>query len=146
MPGPWLPYLPPHPAKGRPQALAVGLQRGLLIGVLLGPLPLAVAWARPPGGPGAGGGAGLQRAFMELRQLEREKLAEELLLIEAARRCVEAARNLRNLHDCHRREREAEWAHRERFHRRIEAVLARYGIGPPRRGDGPPMRDGPPPF
>ena len=115
------------------------LQRSLIVAVLLA-MPLARAQARPPGG-----GPGLQRAFVELKQLEREKLAEELMLIEASRRCVEAAQNLRSLHDCHRREREAEWEHRERFHRRIEAVRARYGLGPPRRRDGPPQRDGPPP-
>jgi uncharacterized protein HemX len=91
------------------------------------------------------GGGDQQRAFQELKQLEREKLEEELQLIQASRRCVESANNLRNLHDCHRREREAEWVQRERFQRRIEAVRARYGIGPPRRGDGPPRRDGPPP-
>lgn len=143
-----LPLLPRPPARLRPRAhgLRRRLRRGLLISLLLAPLPQAGVWARPPGGPGGGGGAGLQRAFLELRQLEREKLAEELQLIEAARRCVEAAQNLRSLHDCHRREREAEWDQRERFHRRIEAVRARYGIGPPRRGDGPPPRDGPPPF
>lgn len=115
------------------------LRRSLIIGLLL-VAPLTPAWARPPGG-----GPGLQRAFVELKQLEREKLAEELMLIEASRRCVEAAQTLRSLHDCHRREREAEWEQRERFHRRIEAVRNRYGLGPPRRGDGPPQRDGPPP-
>ncbi len=138
---------PTFPCQAWPRGLTQVLQRALLIGLLLGPLPLTGARARPPGGPGGGGGGpGVQRAFLELRQLEREKLAEELVLIEAARRCVEAAQSLRSLHDCHRREREAEWDHRERFHRRIEAVRARYGIGPPRRGDGPPQRDGPPPF
>ena len=111
----------------------------LLLSLLLTPLMQAGVWARPPGGPAGGGGAGLQRAFLELRQLEREKLAEELQLIEAARRCVEAAQNLRSLHDCHRREREAEWDQRERFHRRIEAVRARYGIGPPSPRRGGPM-------
>lgn len=119
------------------------LLHGLLLNglLLLGPGPGALA--RPPGGGGEGGG--LQRAFQELKQLEREKLAEEQQLIEASRRCVEAAQNLRSLHDCHRREREAEWEQRERFHRRIETVRARYGIGPPRRDGGPPQRDGPPP-
>lgn len=116
------------------------LLHGLLLhGLLLGPGPWALA--RPPGGEGGS----LQRAFQELKQLEREKLAEEQQLIEASRRCVEAAQNLRSLHDCHRREREAEWEQRERFHRRIETVRARYGIGPPRRDGGPPQRDGPPP-
>ena len=113
---------------------------GLLL-ALLGMSPASLA--RP--GAGGGGGPQMLRAFQELRQLEREKLGEELQLIEAARRCVDAAQNLRSLHDCHRREREAEWEQRERFHRRIEAVRARYGLGPPRRGDGPPPRDGPPP-
>lgn len=109
---------------------------GMLILLVWGPAATAVP----------GSGRDLQRAFQELKQLERDKLEEELQLIQASRRCVENAQNLRSLHDCHRREREAEWEQRERFHNRIEAVRARYGIGPPRRGDGPPRRNPPPPF
>jgi len=111
----------------------------LLIGCLI---VLAHGQASPAA---PGGGGDLQRAFQELKQLEREKLDEELQLIQLSRRCIESAQNLRSLHDCHRREREAEWEQRERFHRRIDMVRARYGIGPQRRGDGPPRRDGPPP-
>ena len=124
--------------RAQSQVLHRALRLCLLSSLLLG--AYSAALARPPGG-----GGGQQRAFLELKQLERDKLAEELQLIEASRRCVEAAQNLRSLHDCHRREREAEWEHRERFHRRIESVRARYGIGPPRQGDRPPHRDGPPP-
>ena len=88
-----------------------------------------------------------QRAFPILKSLEQKKLAEALQLVRTSQRCVEAARNLRALHDCHRQERDREWEQRERFRRQIESVRARYGLRrpgeePPGPGFGPPPDGG----
>ena len=97
---------------------------------LLAPL----AWARPPG-PGDGGAV-----LQQFKSLELQKLEEALELLRASQRCVSQARSLQGLHDCHRREREADWQQRERFHARIEALRLQYGLdrhgGPPSPGRG----------
>ena len=97
---------------------------------LLAPL----AWARPPG-PGDGGAV-----LQQFKSLELQKLEEALELLRASQRCVSQARSLQGLHDCHRREREADWQQRERFHARIEALRLQYGLdrhgGPPNPGRG----------
>jgi hypothetical protein len=82
-----------------------------------------------------------QGAFLILKNLEQRKLSESLELVRQAQRCVDAARNLRSLHDCHRQERDREWEQRERFRRQIETVRARYGLRRP--GDRPPPPPGP---
>ena len=115
----------------RPAALLYPLITTLLTAVLAG-WPLQAGWAQE------------QRAFVILKTLEQQKLEESLELVRDAQRCVNAARNLRALHDCHRQERDREWEQRERFHRQIEAVRARYGLRRPgerpreRPGDRPP--------
>jgi hypothetical protein len=80
-----------------------------------------------------------QRAFPILKQLEQQKLDEEFRLLQASRQCVNGAGNLHTLFECHRRERDAKWENREKFHQRIEAVRAEYGLRPP----GPPGRNRP---
>jgi len=77
------------------------------------------------------------RAFAILKRLEQQKLSEALELVRASQRCVEAARNLRALHDFHRQEREREWEQRERFRSQIEAVRSRYGLRRPREEPPP---------
>lgn len=84
-----------------------------------------------------------QRAFPILKALEQQKLSEAIQLVRASQRCVEEATNLYALQDCHRQERQREWEQRERFHRQIELVRARYGLRRPGgerggdRGGGP---------
>ena len=92
---------------------------------LIGPVSLALAGPPP---------ADSQRAFPILKQIEQQKLDEEFKLLQASRQCVNAAGNLHSLFECHRRERDAEWEKREKFHQRIEAVREQYGLRPP----GPP--------
>ena len=105
----------------------------------------SLAMAGPPSADG-------QAAFPLLKQIEQQKLDEELKLLLSSRQCVNSAGNLHALFECHRRERDAQWEKREKFHRRIEAVRAQYGLGPPggpgrQRPDGPFGRPfgGPPP-
>ena len=100
-----------------------------------------------------------QRAFTLLKELEQQKLFEELQLIRLSQRCVDGARNLEALQTCHRQERLREWQQREEFRRRIDAVRARFGLhrpggdrgaspGPPPHGpppSGPPPQGPPPP-
>jgi hypothetical protein len=74
--------------------------------------------------------------LQQFKTLELQKLDEALELIQASQRCVSQARSLQGLHDCHRREREADWQQRERFHARIEALRLQYGLD--RHGGGPP--------
>ena len=111
------------------QALAWGLL-ATASPALLPPL----AWARPPG-PGDGGAV-----LQQFKSLELEKLEEALELVRSSQRCVSQARSLQGLHECHRREREADWQQRERFHARIEALRLQYGLdrhgGPPNPGRG----------
>jgi hypothetical protein len=92
--------------------------------------PVSSVFAAPPDG---------QRAFPILKQIEQQKLDEEFKLLQASRQCVNAADNLHSLFECHRRERDAQWEKREKFHQRIEAVRAEYGLRPP----GPPGRNRP---
>jgi DNA-binding PadR family transcriptional regulator len=91
------------------------------------------AWAQDP------------RAFPILKRLEQQKLSEALEMVRASQRCVEAARNLRALHECHRQEREREWEQRERFRSQIEAVRSRYGLRRPREEPPGPGSFGRPP-
>ena len=111
------------------QALAWGLLATASL-ALLPPL----AWARPPG-PGDGGAV-----LQQFKSLELEKLEEALELVRSSQRCVSQARSLQGLHECHRREREADWQQRERFHVRIESLRLQYGLdrhgGPPFPGRG----------
>ena len=112
----------------------------VLVSVLAGPLPLigsllwiglgSAALVGPPSSES-------QRAFPILKQIEQQKLDEEFKLLQASRQCVNAAGNLHSLFECHRRERDAKWENREKFHQRIEAVRAEYGLRPP----GPPGRN-----
>ena len=116
----------------------------VLVSLLAGPMSLVVglpliglvspALAGPPPPPLEN-----QRAFPILKQIEQQKLDEEFKLLQASRQCVNAAGNLHSLFECHRRERDAEWEKREKFHQRIEAVRAEYGLRPP----GPPGRNRP---
>jgi len=107
-------------------------------------LPIGAAWARPPG-PGDGGAV-----LQQFKRLELQKLDEALELVRSSQRCVSQARSLQGLHECHRREREADWQQRERFHARIEALRLQYGLDrpggpppPPRGGEGrPPVGGG----
>ena len=78
---------------------------------------------------------------MILKNLEQRKLAESLELLRQAQRCVDSARSLHALHECHRQERDREWEQRERFRRQIETVRMRYGLRRP--GDRPPPPHGP---
>jgi len=82
-----------------------------------------------------------QGAFSILKNLEQRKLAESLELLRQAQRCVDSARSLHALHECHRQERDREWEQRERFRRQIETVRMRYGLRRP--GDRPPPPHGP---
>ena len=105
--------------------------------VWLGPgLVMAVVWTQP-------GFAQDQRAFPILKALEQQKLTEALQLIRASQRCVDEARNLHALHECHRQERWREWEQRERFRQQIDAVRARFGLRRPGGDRGAPP--GPPP-
>jgi len=142
-PRPWQQPLSPRGSRRIPglgrlpgQALAWGLL-ATASPALLPPL----AWARPPG-PGDGG-----TVLQQFKSLELEKLDEALELVRSSQRCVRQARSLQGLHECHRREREADWQQRERFHARIEALRLQYGLdrhgGPPspgRGGEGRPPR------
>lgn len=112
----------------------------VLVTLCVGPLPGidSLAWI----GLGSPALAGppppeSRRAFPILKQIELQKLDEEFRLLQASRQCVNAAGNLHSLFECHRRERDAEWEKREKFHQRIEAVRAEYGLRPP----GPPGRN-----
>jgi len=110
---PWLP------------ALTSGLALTASLVVTASVVLAAPAWAQDP------------RAFAILKRLEQQKLSEALELVRASQRCVEAARNLRALHDCHRQEREREWEQRERFRSQIEAVRSRHGLRRPREEPPP---------
>ena len=128
----------------RDPGLARLLGRALAWGLLATASPALVpplAWARPPG-PGDGGAV-----LQQFKSLELDKLDEALELVRASQRCVSQARSLQGLHECHRREREADWQQRERFHARIEALRLQYGLdrhgGPPTPGRG---WEGRPPF
>lgn len=133
-PAPWQQHQLPRGTRRGPgleRVLAQGLAWGIWVAaspVLLAPL----AWARPPG-PGEGGAV-----LQQFKSLELQKLDEALELVRASQRCVSQARSLQGLHDCHRREREADWQQRERFHARIEALRLQYGLdrhgGPPSPG------------
>lgn len=135
-PQPWQQHqtpLGPRRGPGLERLLGQVLAWGLLATAspaLLAPL----AWARPPG-PGDGGAV-----LQQFKSLELQKLEEALELLRASQRCVSQARSLQGLHDCHRREREADWQQRERFHARIEALRLQYGLdrhgGPPSPGRG----------
>jgi hypothetical protein len=85
--------------------------------------------------------------LQQFKSLELQKLEEALELLRSSQRCVSQARSLQGLHECHRREREADWQQRERFHARIEALRLQYGLD---RHGGPPSpwrgREGRPPF
>ena len=139
-PRPWQQQHPPGGTRRGP-----GLQRVLGQGLAWGLLATAqgslAAWARPPG-PGDGGAV-----LQQFKTLELQKLDEALELIQASQRCVSQARSLQGLHECHRREREADWQQRERFHARIEALRLQYGLD---RHGGPPSPwgggEGRPPF
>ena len=126
----------------------------VLVTVLAGPFPLI--WRLPflwrfsligilsfsgLGSPALAGppSSESQRAFPILKQIEQQKLDEEFRLLQASRQCVNGAGNLHTLFECHRRERDAKWENREKFHQRIEAVRAEYGLRPP----GPPGRNRP---
>jgi len=119
----------------------------VLVTFVAGPLPwigrCSLIWSLALIGPGSPALAGpppdSQRAFPILKQIELQKLDEEFKLLQASRQCVNAAGNLHSLFECHRRERDAEWEKREKFHQRIEAVRAEYGLRPP----GPPGRNRP---
>ena len=128
----------------RDPGLARLLGRALAWGLLATASPALLpplAWARPPG-PGDGGAV-----LQQFKSLELDKLDEALELVRASQRCVSQARSLQGLHECHRREREADWQQRERFHARIEALRLQYGLdrhgGPPGPGRG---GEGRPPF
>ncbi len=104
----------------------------------------------PAAAPGLGQAAGpkrRRRVLQQFKSLELDKLDEALELVRASQRCVSQARSLQGLHECHRREREADWQQRERFHARIEALRLQYGLdrhgGPPGPGRG---GEGRPPF
>ena len=106
-------------------------------------LPLTAAGARPPG-PREGGAV-----LQQFKRLELQKLEEALELVRSSQRCVSQAASLQGLHECHRREREADWQQRERFHARIEALRLQYGLdrhgegpSPTRRGEGRPSFGG----
>ena len=122
-----------HRGPGLARLLGQALAWGLLASVSPALLP-SLAWARPPG-PGDGGAV-----LQQFKRLELEKLDEALELVRASQRCVSQARSLQGLHECHRREREADWQQRERFHARIEALRLQYGLdrhgGPPTPGRG----------
>ena len=125
---------------GQARLLGRALAWGLLATASPALLP-PLAWARPPG-PGDGGAV-----LQQFKSLELEKLDEALELVRASQRCVSQARSLQGLHECHRREREADWQQRERFHARIEALRLQYGLdrhggppGPRRGGEGRPPR------
>ena len=135
-PAPWQQHQFPRGTlrgPGLERVLAQGLAWGLLATASAALLP-PLAWARPPG-PGDGGAV-----LQQFKSLELQKLDEALELVRASQRCVSQARSLQGLHDCHRREREADWQQRERFHARIEALRLQYGLdrhgGPPRPGRG----------
>ncbi len=119
------------------------MARSLAWGLLPAGLVLTdgAAWARPPR-PGEGGAV-----LQQFKRLELQKLDEAQALLRSSQRCVSQARSLQALHDCHRREREADWQQRERFHARIEALRLHYGLDRP-GGPPPPPRgwDGRPPF
>ena len=145
-PRPWQQQQPPRETRGTRRG--PGLERLLgqvLAGGLLAtasPALLApLAWARPAG-PGEGGAV-----LQQFKSLELQKLDEALDLVRSSQRCVSQARSLQGLHECHRREREADWQQRERFHARIEALRLQYGLdrhgGPPGPGRG---GEGRPPF
>ena len=111
-----------------------------LIAATLPVLPMTAAWSRPPG-PGEGG-----PVLQQFKGLELQKLEEAMALMRSSQRCVLQAASLQGLHECHRREREADWQQRERFHARIEALRLQYGLDrhgeppfpPPRGGLGRP--------
>ncbi|MCP9774334.1 hypothetical protein [Cyanobium sp. WAJ14-Wanaka] len=86
-----------------------------------------------------------QRAFQVLRELEQQKLLEALQLVRISFSCVDAARNIHALQECHRQERDREWEQRERFRRQIGAARARFGLGRPREEPPPRPGYGPPP-
>ena len=114
----------------------------VLVTALAGPLPWigSLAWIGL-GSPALAGppSSESQRAFPILKQIEQQKLEEEFKLLQASRQCVNGAGNLHSLFECHRRERDAKWENREKFHQRIEAVRAEYGLRPL----GPPGRNRP---
>jgi hypothetical protein len=120
----------------------------VLVTLLAGPLPgiWRLAWIGSLAWIGLGSAAlagppspESQRAFPILKQIEQQKLDEEFKLLQASRQCVNGAGNLHSLFECHRRERDAKWENREKFHQRIEAVRAEYGLRPL----GPPGRNRP---
>ncbi len=138
-PRPWQQQQPPRETRGTRRG--PGLERLLGQVVAWGLLATAspallppLAWARPPG-PGEGGAV-----LQQFKSLELQKLDEALELVRSSQRCVSQARSLQGLHECHRREREADWQQRERFHARIEALRRQYGLdrhgGPPTPGRG----------
>ena len=146
--GPWLPA-PPRQGILLPLGQGKGLARNLgrilvwgLLATAAPALPIGAAWARPPG-PGDGGAV-----LQQFKRLELQKLDEALELVRSSQRCVSQARSLQGLHECHRREREADWQQRERFHARIEALRLQYGLDrpggppPPRGGEGRPAYGG----
>ncbi len=139
----WQQHQPPgsaRPGPGLDRVLGQALAWGLLATASPALLP-QLAWARPPG-PGDGGAV-----LQQFKNLELQKLDEALELVRSSQRCVSLARSLQGLHECHRREREADWQQRERFHARIEALRLQYGLD--RHGEPPNLHrggDGRPPF
>ena len=129
----WQQHQPPRPAR-RGEGLVRVLGQALAWGLLATAFGPVAAAARPPG-PGEGGAV-----LQQFKSLELQKLDEALELIQASQRCVNQARSLQGLHECHRREREADWQQRERFHTRIESLRLQYGLdrhgGPPPQGRG----------
>jgi len=143
--GPWPSARPRQGTQVAPrcgQRLGSEWGRFLASGLLAAALPIGAAWARPPG-PGDGGAV-----LQQFKRLELQKLDEALELVRSSQRCVSQARSLQGLHECHRREREADWQQRERFHARIEALRLQYGLDrpggppPPRGGEGRPAYGG----
>ncbi|MEI6360206.1 MAG: hypothetical protein WCO50_07745 [Synechococcus sp. ELA619] len=142
-PRPWPQHQPPRGARRGPDLIRLvgqALAWGLLATASAALLP-QLAGARPPG-PGEGGAV-----LQQFKSLELQKLDEALDLLRSSQRCVSLARSLQGLHECHRREREADWQQRERFHARIEALRLQYGLDrhgePPTPGRG---GEGRPPF
>lgn len=130
------------------QGFALGWSRVRLKVRLAQCLASLSSWALLVGVWSPSGFAQNQRAFTLLKTLEQQKLTEELQLIRVAQHCVDDARSLEALQECHREERLREWQQRELFRRRIDAVRARFGLRRPGfdRGapPGPPPPGGPP--
>ncbi|MEB3200522.1 MAG: hypothetical protein VKK62_08355 [Synechococcaceae cyanobacterium] len=77
-----------------------------------------------------------QQLFEQQKQLQLRHQRDRLRLLQTSERCVSAATSSEQLRSCKREERQANMQLRSRHRDELRAMLQRYGITLPERGQG----------